>query len=221
MKEIPILFSGQMVRAILEGRKTQTRRVVKGLPEHAFEIGYWDQMGAPHRAKSGLYWHQPAEQGTSFSTKMMPCPYGQPGDRLWVRETWWHQKGLYLEQAGFEGGTIGRLEDGNGGRFNSNKDFIPANHGKLWRKRPSIHMPRWASRITLEVTEVRVQRLQEISGNDAEAEGISFDGNASPESYDPRDQFQNLWDSINGKRPGCAWKDNPWIWAVSFKKVKP
>ena len=167
MRERPILFSAPMVRAILAGTKTQTRRVCKGQRElsnvHDFQIDR--------------------------------CPYGQLGDRLWVRETWLrHSVNVpndYLYRADHpDDGTIG-----------------PAHGG--WK--PSIHMPRWASRITLEITDVRVERLQDISARDAWAEGIT----PSPD-VDPYHEYRDLWESING--PG-SWDANPWVWAVSFKRI--
>lgn len=192
MKERPILFSGPMVRAILDGRKTQTRRVVKG---------------------EALRWLSP-EVGFAPTFVANPenslCPYGGPGDRLWVRET------HYVESAGYEDGTGRRI-------------FYRASDGdapiSLWR--PSIFMPRWASRLTLEVTAVRVERVQDISGEDAKAEGCDASG-CWEHDHDPEDlgcldsrvpTYRALWDSINGKRPGCAWADNPWVWVIAFRRL--
>ena len=200
MKERPILFSGAMVRAILEGRKTQMRRAVK-LPADADDVSYWttptgrSQVGY---ADPGVnYW-------TTRGNHIDPCPYGQPGDRLWVRETFYPSPCDIPTFCGFYRAT------------DEERDV-------KWK--PSIFMPRALSRITLEVVGVRVERLQEISEADAIAEGIVplwLDG--SPIRHDGtgaicRSHFQNLWDSINGKRADAAWADNPWVWVVEFKRI--
>ena len=177
MKERPILFSGSMVRAILDGRKTMTRRVVKKqhIPFVANILGGFLDGNWKHN----------------------PFPYGRPGDRLWVRET-------------FSYGA-------NGYYFRSDVKQ-PETVKYAWK--PSIHMPRVASRITLEVTSVRVERVQDITGKDALAEGIEkppYHYEESPEeSY--RRAFKMLWDSINSKR-GFGWDKNPWVWVVEFKKI--
>jgi hypothetical protein len=187
MKERPILFSAPMVRAILEGRKTQTRRVAKQTAN-----GHLKQLGGHRR------WH-PADPEARLAS-----PYGQPGDRLWVREAWAYYGGdeyLYQQQnecVWYRAHDIG--------------DPVP---GVRWR--PSIHMPRWASRITLEVTGVRVERLQDISEADAVAEGIE-----APPPADPVDmpvwRYRQLWGAINGPK---SWQANPWVWVVEFKRVQP
>ncbi len=164
-----------MVRAILEGRKTQTRRIVKSR--------YKDRFG----------WGtaQPLILGDEecFNSRYK-CPYGKPGDRLWVRETWCPDVEPY---------TFRYKADGD---------------EPLERWRPSIHIPRWASRITLEVVSVRVERLQNISEDDALAEGITL----VERGTSPVDQFNKLWESING--PG-SWEANPWVWVVEFKRIEP
>ena len=196
--ERPILFNGAMVRAILEGRKTQTRRVVKNLegrPANSWTL---------HRA-AGC-----ADSWSSDSGWMGRCPYGQPGDRLWVREA-------FREALGFETEPLS---------FCRYKASDPLADEHKWT--PSIHMPRWASRILLEITAVRVERLQDISEADARAEGVTDGGCLNcgePEpcacaqpAPDARDSFCRLWQSING--PG-SWADNPWVWIVEFKRVQP
>ena len=228
MKERPILFSAPMVRAILDGTKTQTRRVVKVKnaqyipPSPKADIPGWAQL-------------------------LRGCPYGQPGHQLWVREAW--RIGAWSE----DDGTIcidyqadghnrrERLEVPDGDDFlrywqQSTDDAIkvfghqdrykwePGQSPCRWR--PSIHMPRFASRLTLEITAVRVERLSDISEADARAEGITDGGCTNcgyPEpcgcgkpSPDARDAFCRLWQSING---AASWHANPWVWVVEFKAI--
>ncbi len=183
MKERPILMSAPMVRAILEGRKTQTRRVYK--PREV------DNVEDPH--------------GALFA---FPTPYGSPGDRLWVRETWSHDAhDLDTCRAAHEDASPGI---GYGPYYRST-EVAP----DTLRWKPSIFMPRWASRITLEVTEVRVQRLQEISEDDAKAEGCEPSGSAGFATA--RGLYAALWDSINGAR--APWPSNPWVWAITFRRL--
>jgi hypothetical protein len=167
MKERPILFSGAMVRAILDGRKSQTR----------------------------MNFHR--------------CPYGAVGDRLWVRETWAASLDSdgdmckpFLYRATYDEAVYGQLKASFSDRATEIWDVV-GNTG--WR--PSIHMPRWASRLTLEVTGVRVERVQDISEADAKAEGVKSAA-----------EFCALWDEINGAR-GYGWDANPWVWVVEFKRV--
>ena len=192
MKERPILFSGPMVRAILEGRKTQTRRVDKVMQQ-----GYEGTIGW------GIY-------------HLKTCPYGVPGDRLWVRETC----------------NISDTKDavmylGNGGKLGPTAPADSENWCRTWKTCPSIHMPRWASRITLEIVNVRVEMVKEISEKDAEAEGVCATVVATTRTDDNGDSveiltaiapFSELWDSINAKR-GYGWDANPWVWVIEFKKV--
>jgi hypothetical protein len=185
MKERPILFSGAMVRAILAGTKTQTRRIAKGV-----HIVHAHTSEALTRLDSA---------GPRIS-----CPYGQPGDRLWVRECWARddEDGALMYRADL--GLGGSADDWERNRL----DGVPR-----FRWRPSIHMPRAASRITLEVTGVRVERLQAISIEDAKAEGVTF----NPLLHtDPRESFIHLWTSINGAE---SWAANPWVWVVEFQKA--
>ncbi|WP_186083797.1 hypothetical protein [Burkholderia gladioli] len=182
MKKRPILFSAPMVRAILDGRKTQTRRVAK-------EFAGRDNLDAILR-------RFPNQQG---------CPHGEPGDRLWVRETW-GQYQLAPEDI----------------VYRADEDF-PCGSPKRWR--PSIHMPRWASRITLEITGVRVERLQDISEADAIAEGIehtsdgfSVDEGRHFHAARARDSFASLWDGLNEAR-GHGWEANPWVWVIEFRRI--
>ena len=185
--EHPIIFSGPMVRAILENRKTQTRRVCVG-----------------QRELSNVH---------DFPLDL--CPYGQPGNRLWVRETW----RAHL-CAGRSSERIHYAADGSACPIDG--EII-----KPWR--PSIFMPRWASRITLEITGIRVQRLQEIQPEQCVAEGVvkQIDGtdlysNAVSPGYAhthyPQALFHKLWDAMNAKR-GFAWYKNPWVWSISFRRI--
>lgn len=205
-RERPILFSAPMVRAILDGSKTQTRRFVNPQP-------------------------------SKYLTGGGCCPYGVPGQKLWVRETWQALRVVNYpatynggaEQDVFEADIIPK-ERGDycvAYAANDEEELHPEDRGFTWR--PSIFMPRWASRITLEVTDVRVQRVQDISEEDARAEGCEAYGGicSSPmeaPEHDGRtvvEDFQDLWDSINGKKPGRSWDDNPWVWALSFRRVEP
>jgi hypothetical protein len=189
MKERPILFSGAMVRAILEGRKTQTRRLAKYIPALGRPEDWCHKFGCGFDPIAGNvdYW----------------CPYGQIGDRLWVRETWAigdrDNDVLYAADPSWN-------VDGVAVPPPVNKGTV---HAGNWR--PSIHMPRWASRIALEVTGVRVERLNMITAGDAEAEGVDASTCGNIEEY------QRLWDSINTKR-GYEWAKNPWVWVVEFRK---
>ena len=190
-------MSGPMVRAILAGTKTQTRRIVT---DESLITLHAD--GAPAKA-------QPK------------CKHGQPGDRLWVRETFTTtQFGTPVYRAD--------ATDKTGARWTS---ITPGDPKKEVTWKPSIHMPRWASRITIEITQIRVERLQEISESDAWAEGIEetlsmFDSKSQAEwakrigccIEDGKPQYAQLWESING--PG-SWSVNPWVWVIEFKRIKP
>jgi hypothetical protein len=192
-KERPILFSGPMVRAILEGRKTQTRRIIKCATGSFWDHRAWRPL-VVNGAIAGWVCMNGMNDGHFFGagSPMPKCPYGKPGDRLWVRETWCPD---------FEPYTFRYRADGS---------------EMVGRWHPSIHMPRWASRITLEVVSVRVERLKVISGDGAYAEGINQQGIGSDAAMVK--SFSDLWESING--PG-SWEANPWVWVVEFKRVKP
>lgn len=220
MKERPILFSAPMVRAILEVRKTQTRRVVKPQP--------------PADAREVITFHHPDPRthywgfdGGSLLDWCQPCPYGEVGDRLYVRETWQHSNHpfgpyeadcLVFYRADY-------MDDPHG------PDGEKSPEGKYREWRPSIHMPRSASRITLEITGVRVERLNDIGEADAIAEGVEqiattgcdnavWMDYAFPRSgkgfLSPGYAFKTLWESING---ADSWKSNPWVWAIEFRRI--
>ncbi|WP_339479132.1 hypothetical protein [Pseudomonas sp. RL_5y_Pfl2_73] len=211
MKERPILFGGPMVRAILGGQKTVTRRAVK-FPLKDKATGCWlagNEIG-------------PVEVRDN-------SPFGQPGDRLYVRETFMDLRGAGVEHRPDPDGPLQRYAYGADTRPGSHGDEARKDFGLKWK--PSIHMPRAACRILLEITDVRVERLQDISDGQAEAEGIDLDQLAdAQERYDmvadhnmtgrptAVGQFAYLWESING---AGAWDANPWVWVVEFKRVMP
>ncbi len=199
----PILFSGPMVRAILAGAKSQTRRVVNmaniGMIGHGGTGDDPESWGYQIDDGSGLWavlarGHSATESGLIS----IPCPYGAPGERLWVRETF-----------RIENGT--RPEHGpNGVHYRADGE----DSGATWR--PSIFMPRWISRLTLDVTEIRVERLGALTYDDAQAEGVDFFPPAP--GCSPVQRFALGWDKINGKR-GFPWASNPWVWVVAFRRV--
>ena len=205
----PILFSGPMVKAILAGSKTQTRRVAKPQPAPGAELK------VIHKG-SGL------EELGNLKAAILRCPYGQPGDRLWVRETF---STCYNGADSFDliysadDQRREHLIEGPEGNWFSRQIDI---HGES--ACPSIHMPRWASRITLEVTDVRVQRVQEISEADARAEGPKLFSLDHGDKYSTpiethKSAFKFLWDSISAPR-GYGWDTNPWVWVVGFERVR-
>nr|WP_192926883.1 morphogenetic protein [Citrobacter amalonaticus] len=186
-----MIFNGEMVRAILDGGKTQTRRPLK----------------VPHIDRDAMCELSGNELAGELSAgNYRNSPHGKPGDRIWVRETW--------------------------ARYNIDQDSHdmayqatpPADWPEEGRWRPSIHMPRWASRLTLEITSVRVERLNSISQEDAQAEGMELTGwrptysdpDSGGEVWTPYDNFAQLWKSIYGEE---SWKANPWVWVIEFKVV--
>lgn len=229
-REKPILFSGPMVKAILNGEKTQTRRVVKiGEPFGKYPI---IEIHGPHegfRGETNVTHKWSADHQTEHAicvSQGFKCPYGQPGDRLWVRETWKTEfvydddigvkfRGVRYLAPGTLGESCGECRVVNGHPKFDLQAWERYHRNNKWR--PSIHMPRWASRITLEVTDVRVERVQSISPADCKAEGIKK-GFTDVSSH-LIDNFHKLWDSINAKR-GFDWKSNPWVWCVSFKLLE-
>ncbi|MFN7110280.1 MAG: hypothetical protein ACK4M2_01490 [Brevundimonas sp.] len=224
-KERPILFSGPMVRALLDGRKTQTRRVVKKAPHEEHD---WSavivrgeacfvqraNVGTPNETCHFMY----GQEGDRPSIR---CPYGAPGDRLWVKETWGLNDTIY---GGDQPIPKARPEDlpTEGLVFFATESDTEIRNELRWR--PSIHMPRWASRLTLEITEVRAERLHDISEADAMAEGAApcangvwFDSKPEFAGADARGAYYCLWEHING---AGSWAANPWVWAVSFNLLK-
>jgi hypothetical protein len=195
MKERPILMSTPMVKALLEGRKTQTRRIVK--------FKYLPEIGGAYGETVMIY----GKTGQHY----MPCPYGSIGDILWVRETWLIFNGMYGYKA-----------------------EVTSEEAKKYKWKPSIFMPKKACRLKLKITNIRVERLQEITEDDAIAEGIewglhmilnrprfrnyySYPKDGGAWYHDPRDSYKSLWESINGKG---SWEKNPWVWVIEFKRIQ-
>lgn len=203
MKERPIIFNDEMVRAILAGRKTQTRRIVKPQPEFRDVGGVFHSWAFKKRHAAGFWLYPNAKE------HILPeCQFGQPDDRLLVRESIRYSK-----------------EHGNHYYFADSAGVGNLVHARLPKKSvPSIHMPRWASRITLEITGVRVERLQDIGEEDAIAEGVethiddgvTYYGGYGCGDVRPDRAFQVLWQSIYGVD---SWGANPWVWVIEFKRL--
>lgn len=224
MKERPILFSGEMVRAILDGRKSQTRRVVQPPPDMRYGAILWSSP----RYDNGdgvNYFHTSTLSPSIMERWAAACPFGVVGDRLWVRETAWYDREVVVyagRRVFFEGGDV---------RFERTPETetvrafgLPESHcaavfdlSPQLVKRPSIFMPRWASRITLEIAGVRVERLKDISEDDAVAEGRPRH-TKPPESISTVEMFATSWNHLNEKR-GYGWNANPWVWVIEFKRV--
>lgn len=208
MKTKPIIFNGTMIRALLDDRKTQTRRVVQRA-RHPY-----GEMLTPDQIATEVLWN----------TGAIRCPYGQPGELLWVRETWQGYRRTSYEYDEWDEiqDAADRAEHGDAWSWVYKADG--ENFPNKWF--PSIHMPRSASRLTLEITDVRVERVQDISERDAKAEGIGDGGFGSQASVEldggrthhntPQGCFRKLWDSIYAKR-GHGWDANPYVWALTFK----
>jgi len=230
-KAKPIIFNGEMVNAILDGRKTMTRRVMKPQP---FPLGTQTITKICHDEGGGYYQTWSNDEG-SYRPLVDGCPYGIPGEELWVRETWavnHHYDGLSPKM----------VSVAMGGDYAHCIDYRSNDKKKDWsgRWRPSIHMPRWASRIQLRITDVRVERVQDISMKEVLDEGVHIpmtkegkilervSGKFLPSDY--RDvnnythegyikaQFASLWDSINHGL-GYGWDTNCWVWIVEFEVV--
>lgn len=234
-------MNAEEVRATMDNRKTQTRRIVKLKPHKDFEACTDPdkfRLDCPIKGYARL--HVPVRHWTNSQIPWEDCvadevfcPYGKPGDRLWVRETFATGTGLAVAyKADAECGAW--IGDGGGrriwmhhgvihespayqSRFENDQrhtTYSLAKYGGKWK--PSIHMPRWTSRITLEITDVRVERLKDISVSDIQAEGLQQDARVQT-NRDLKRDFQRLWESINGEG---SWSANPWVWVVEFKRVK-
>lgn len=247
MKERGMIFNSEMVRAILDGRKTQTRRIMKVQPE-------------PSKSRPGDFWFSSKKLESmvhisDFAPGNSPiadyhlfiqehcCPFGAVGDRIWVRETWallGNEDGCCVDW----NDNLCKGDEKTAARiYRSSCEQRPGDYGlwsipdnAYWKPhtenekfegawRPSIHMPRWASRILLEITDVRVERLNDISQEDAQAEGMALTGwrptysdpDSGGEVWTPYDNFARLWESIYGEG---SWKANPWVWVIEFKRVE-
>ena len=231
-----MFFNDEMVRAILDGRKTQTRRIMKVQPE-SNQFGLLRISDSTKRNDIGKYhWAESNATGTHARSMLFSCPFGYVGDRIWVRETFsciGNEDGHPVDAHG----NLCSREDAQR-IYRASAIHKPNNYG-LWTSQegfdfegawtPSIHMPRWASRITLEITGVGVQRLQSISPNDVAREGLvklpatgryclnqgdQYFGGAS---HDAREVFSWLWESIYGEE---SWQANPWVWVMEFKRIE-
>lgn len=216
MKERPVIFNSEMVCAILDGRKTQTRRVIANVsPDNCIPLQ------KPTKTKDGIYTHVMDAPGHGL------CPFGRVGDRMWVRETFailGNEDGCPID---WDGNLIKGDEKHAARIYKASCWQEPGNYG-LWSIpdrdtqyegawRPSIHMPRWASRMTLEITAVRVERLNDISEEDARAEGVAPSQHIiTPPEALYRVGFLNLWQSIYGEE---SWSANPWVWVIEFRRV--
>ncbi len=231
MKERPILFNGAMVRAVLSGQKTQTRRIVKPQPAHSCR---YEMNGAGthalHLAGGVTGTDEPlicVPPTPKSADHRLPCPFGVPGDRLWVRESFMPAPD---EAAPDEPRptlwNVAYAADGGQRTATAPAGYNPMLYNyERWT--PSIHMPRWASRISLEVTDVRVERLQAISEKDAKSEGVTLLPLTSEDCWGDgthKTAFEYLWGQVYGfpdeKNDGNDWRSNPWVWVVSFKRVE-
>ncbi|HDY8750967.1 MULTISPECIES: hypothetical protein [Klebsiella pneumoniae complex] len=245
MKERGMIFNSEMVRAILDGRKTQTRRIMKVQPE-SNQLGLLLITDSTKHSDIGKYhWAESNATGNHVRSKLFSSPFGAVGERIWVRETWatlGNEDGCYVD---WEDNLCKGDERSAARIYRASCEQRPGDYGlwsipddAYWKPhtkehkfegawRPSIHMPCWASRILLEITDVRVERLNAISEEDARAEGI-IDGGclncgepepcgcANPEP-DATDAFAYLWQSIYGQD---NWNANPWVWVIEFKRVE-
>lgn len=212
MRERPIIFSGESVRAILDGQKTMTRRVTKlpdGVPSEIIaveqnSVGDWNYIDKMFPS-GGVRYPFPA------------CPFGKRGDTLWVRETW-RFLGTDMHRHGrthmLQDGVVEYTADGRQNTIETDFRNVEQWMGKGPKGRPSIHLPRWASRLTLEITGVRVERLANISEIDCENELGAHPYSLGNDAYST---FQELWNKINGKKH--PWESNPWVWVIEFIRL--
>lgn len=221
-KEYPIIMQTESVRAILQGRKMQTRRVVKPQPA-AIEAEIYADL-----YNHGPNWAFWLPDNRMTEPRTWRCPYGQPGDRLWVRETWCPVHfGSYEPISGMARQWECCIQYAADPAQGYHQCFDV--YASKWH--PSLYMPRWASRVTLEIVKVRVERVQEISEQDCVAEGlVSFQtryelmwaSRPGPHGewwLSPRTAYQRLWDAINAKR-GYGWGSNPWVWVLEFRRLE-
>ncbi|HID1059785.1 TPA: hypothetical protein ACXDFA_004240 [Enterobacter roggenkampii] len=207
MTERGMIFNGEMVRAILDGRKTQTRRIMKNQPAG----DYPDTPALIRSVDGGFQWYGHYGESSIFN-----CPFGAVGDRIWVRETW--------AEAGASAPDLKLYRANYPAHVPTHYENVPPAEDVRWT--PSIHMPRWASRITLEITGVRVEQLKSISEDEARSEGGARLREGFWKHYQPgwtqhqlsaRGSFATLWDSIYGSG---EWDRNPWVWVLEFKRIE-
>lgn len=199
--EYPIIFSSESVKAILDGRKTQTRRIIK-LPKEPKEgcgKANWDLATKPQWAKDNEFAFIDMAFPTDTYPTMARCSYGKVGDLLWVKEGWACAGDIRMQA---RGAVVYKADYGDTGKF---------------KFKSPIHMPKWAARIWLEITGIKVETLQEITIEDIWAEGRSPSLSDDEDYSAGYEWFADLWDSINAKR-GFGWESNPWVWVIEFKK---
>ena len=258
MTERGMIFNADMVRAIIDGRKTQTRRIMEVQPE-SDQFGLLRITDSTRRGDIGKYhWAESNATGNHMRSKLFSCPFGAVGDRIWVRETWSdvNLEGIPAVAYRADGDVYSPMDDESfldeDGAFNYDDPRVTKYHFAAWYSdliegiegdwRPSIHMPRWASRILLEITDVRVELLNAISEEDAQREGVHtevWDQTVVARNYAARDEFfqfwsedmphyvemnqlyrssfRSLWESIYGAESLNA---NPWVWAIEFKRIE-
>ncbi|WP_190971645.1 ASCH domain-containing protein [Raoultella planticola] len=229
MTERGMIFNGEMVRAIIDGRKTQTRRIVKGTDGAVKFCKEWDINGEEIFVVLGEKDHT----GMNPVLGAISCPFGGIGDRIWVRETWSdvNLEGIPAVAYRADGDVYSLMDDESfldeDGAFNYDDPRVTKYHFAAWYSdliggiegdwRPSIHMPRWASRIQLEITDIRVERLASVSDEDAGKEGYPADPSPFGGPMDKWLWFRQLWDGIYPKH---SFKHNPWVWVIEFKRIK-
>lgn len=217
MSERPIIFSAPMVRAILDGRKTQTRRVMNPQPvpdPHATGKHWWECAAVRSMVEVEDWMQDPRDPSQCYFF----CPYGRPSDRLWVREAWRCHGGREYEYQRNRNAVIYRADDDGSTRYDRTHD---------WRN--ALFMPRWASRLLLEVVSVRVERVQEITPHDVIDEGFddpswwrefrNSDGRELIREDSALIAFEDTWNDLNAKR-GYGWASNPWVWVIEFRRVE-
>lgn len=211
-----MIFNDEMVRAILDGRKTQTRRIMKVQPDTP-EFGLRRIIESSIANEIGMYfWSQEDARGIKARSKQFFCPFGDVGDRIWVRETW--------AEAGASAPDLTLYRANYPAHVPTHYENVPPAEDVRWT--PSIHMPRWASRILLEITDVRVEQLKSISEEEARSEGVAQLREGFWKHYQPgwtqhqlsaRGSFATLWESIYGFG---EWDRNPWVWVIEFKRIE-
>jgi hypothetical protein len=206
MKEHPILFSSYLAQDVHDGWKTQTRRVIPFGPKAAPHGNFWKPSEWGHEGK--LWgWQAQLKEGSLHPRAGIKCRYGRVGDHLWVREAFYDH-----------GAVLGNADPRNNIEYRACPfDRVDDSDANSWK--PSIHMPRWASRTLLEITDLRIERLQAITQEDAQAEGIIGPVRGFLPGHDYIREFRRLWDGINAKRD-FGWDVNPWVFAITFKVLE-